>query len=231
MPVYRLHPELKIFPHPLNADATGVLAVHGELTSERLINAYRHGIFPWYSKNEPVLWWFPDPRCVLYPKNLKISKSMRSVLRNKGFDVTMNRNFSRVIQYCKETSRHGQDGSWLDDDMVRSYNQLHKEGYAHSVEVWLHGELVGGLYGISLGKIFFGESMFSMESNASKVAFIYLVEKLRQLDFQLIDCQQDTEHMRSLGATVIPAAEFYKAIRGNHVPCLECEKLIGWDNL
>jgi len=150
---------------------------------------------------------------------------MRSVIRNKGFEMTINQDFSQVIQKCKDISREGQDGSWLDDHMVRAYIDLHDAGYAHSVEVTLNGDLVGGLYGIALGKIFFGESMFSDVSNASKLALIYLVEKLGPHDFQLIDCQQDTDHMRSLGATVIPAAEFYNAIRANHIACLKGEKL------
>lgn len=225
MPVYRLHPELELFPHPLLADPSGIVAVMGELSASRLLNAYRHGIFPWFSENEPILWWFPDPRCILLPENLRVSKSMRSVIRNKGFEVTINQEFSQVIEKCKDIPRVGQDGTWLDDDMIRAYTELHKAGYAHSVEVWLDGELVGGLYGIALGKIFFGESMFSNVSNASKVALIHLVEKLRSYDFQMIDCQQDTDHMRSLGATVIPAAEFYDAIRENHVACLVRERL------
>jgi len=225
MPIYRLHPHLELFPHPLLTDPSGILAVEGGLTPERLVNAYRHGIFPWYSENEPILWWFPDPRCILRPEYFKVSKSMRSVIRNKGFEVTVNQNFEQVIQTCKDISRPGQNGTWLDDDMLVAYNELHEAGYAHSVEVWLNGKLVGGLYGIALGKIFFGESMFSDASNASKVALIHLVENLRKYDFKLIDCQQDTEHMRSLGATVIPAAEFYKAIRENHFACLESEKI------
>ena len=225
MPVYLLNPDLDVFPHPLNADPSGIVAVEGELTTSRLINAYRHGIFPWFNDAEPILWWFPDPRCILLPANLKVSKSMRSVIRNRGFEVTINQDFAQVIEKCKDIPRPGQEGTWLDDDMVYAYIDLHEAGYAHSVEVWLDGVLVGGLYGIALGKIFFGESMFSNVSNASKDALIHLVEKLRQHDFQLIDCQQDTDHMRSLGASVIPAAEFYDAIRENHIACLERERL------
>jgi leucyl/phenylalanyl-tRNA---protein transferase len=225
MPVYRLHPELELFPHPLHADSSGILAVEGTLTAHRLINAYRHGIFPWFSKNEPIIWWFPNPRCVLWPQDLKISKSMLSVMRNKGFVVTINQNFDQVIRNCKDAPRPGQEGTWLDEEMVRAYNALHKEGYAHSVEVCLDGALVGGLYGIALGKIFFGESMFSDVSNASKVGFTHLVKELQKRGFRLIDCQQDTAHLRSLGATVISAEEFYQEIRKNHLDCLEGEKL------
>lgn len=228
MPVYRLHPELVVFPHPLNADPSGIVAIMGELTSSRLINAYRHGIFPWYSEDEPIMWWFPNPRCVLFPNDLKVSKSMRSVMRNNGYEITVNQDFKSVIRHCKDIQRSGQGGTWIDDEMVKSYIEMHEIGYAHSVEVWLGKDLIGGLYGIALGKIFFGESMFSLVSNASKLALIHLVGELQKLDFQLIDCQQDTLHMRSLGATVIPAVEFYDAIRGNHLACLECEKL-KWD--
>lgn len=228
MPVFRLHQTLEVFPHPLFADTSGILAVEGGLSAPRLINAYRHGIFPWYSENEPILWWFPNPRCVLLPENLKVSKSMRSVIRNKGLEVTINQNFIQVIRRCKNISRPGQAGSWLDDEMLDAYVSLHEEGYAHSIEVWKEGELVGGLYGIALGKIFFGESMFSDISNASKVALVYLIGRLKPYNFDLIDCQQDTDHLRSLGATVISATEFYKAIRKNHVSCLQQEKLL-WD--
>lgn len=225
MPAFLLHPEFPVFPHPLITDEPGILAVGGDLTPERLVNAYRFGIFPWYSEFEPVMWWFPDPRCILYPSQLKVSKSMRSVLRNGGFKVTYNCAFATVIRQCASVPRPGQAGTWLTEKMIGAYIELHNMGYAHSAEVWKSNKLVGGLYGISLGRIFFGESMFSKESNASKAGFIHLVRELKRRDFRLIDCQQDTPHLRSLGATTIPAKEFYAAIRENHIASLTQEKL------
>ncbi len=225
MPAFLLHPEFHVFPHPLNTDESGILAVGGDLTPERLINAYRFGIFPWYSEFEPVMWWFPDPRCVLYPADLRVSKSMRSVLRNGGFNVTFNCAFASVIRACASVPRPGQGGTWLTEAMIEAYIELHERGYAHSTEVWKSDKLVGGLYGISLGKIFFGESMFSNENNASKTGFIHLVRELERREFKMIDCQQDTPHLRTLGATTIPAMDFYEAIRENHLECLAQEKL------
>ena len=220
MPVYRLPYSANIFPHPLEADPSGILAVEGDLTPERLVAAYSHGIFPWYSEHEPLLWWFPDPRCVLFPDELKISKSMRSVMRNAGFTTTFNKDFDTVIRACQNTPRAGQEGTWLTDEMVDAYITLHELGHAHSVEVWQEGQIVGGLYGIGLGKIFFGESMFARQSNASKVGFIHLVQTLKAKGIRLIDCQQDTPHLRSLGAVTIPATEFYEHITENLLDCL-----------
>ena len=226
MPIYRLPLQADIFPHPLDADESGILAVEGDLNADRLLNAYRHGIFPWYSESEPLLWWFPDPRCVLHPKSLKVSKSMRSVLRNADFEVTFNRAFRDVITACRDIVRPGQSGSWLNDEMIDAYTALHQRGYAHSVEVWLENKLVGGLYGVGLGKMFFGESMFARTSNASKVGFVRLVEELQRKGVRLIDCQQDTPHLRSLGAITISAEAFFGHIRDNLKMCLVDERII-----
>ena len=215
MPVYRLPESSDIFPHPFEADPSGISAVGGELSTRRLLTAYLHGIFPWFSEHEPPIWWFPDPRCVLFPADLKVSKSMRSVLRNGGFRTTFNSGFIEVIRACQKTPRRDQEGTWLTEEMVDAYCELHRLGYAHSVEVWLNGELVGGLYGIGLGKIFFGESMFTHVSNASKVSFIRLVQALEAIGVRLVDCQQDTPHLRSLGAVTISSEEFYGYIRQN----------------
>lgn len=215
MSVYLLSPYRYVFPHPLVAEEYGIVAIDGDLAVERLMLAYAFGIFPWYNEYEPILWWFPDPRCVLFPDDLKVSKSLRSLLRKKRFEVTLNTCFRDVITQCSTIPRKGQEGTWLHPEMIVAYTLLHKAGMAHSVEVWQEGELVGGLYGVALGRIFFGESMFSAEDNASKVALVELVDILKRNNFALIDCQQDTPHMRSLGARVISAADFYWNIRKN----------------
>ena len=209
-----------VFPHPLAAQQDGLLAIGGDLSSTRLILAYHFGIFPWYHEGEEILWWSPDPRCVLFPDDLIIHKSMRSVLRKRPFQVTFNQAFASVIDHCKITKRKGQDGTWITEEMSSAYIGLHHLGHAHSVEVWSGKDLVGGLYGIILGKIFFGESMFSLVPNASKCGFIHLVQQLRKQDFQLIDCQQDTPHMRSLGATVISREAFFNLLRKNQMETL-----------
>jgi leucyl/phenylalanyl-tRNA--protein transferase len=174
---------------------------------ERLLLAYRKGIFPWY-ENEYILWWSPNPRFVLFPGKLKISSSMKQVLRKGELEFCMNRDFSGVISACKSISRRGQDGTWISDAMRNAYINLHRHGYAHSAEAWMDGQLVGGLYGVRLGKIFFGESMFSKVSNASKFAFIRYVQQLQSEGVQLIDCQVYTAHLESLGAEMIPREEF-----------------------
>ena len=209
-----------VFPHPLAAHQDGLLAIGGDLSTTRLILAYHFGIFPWYQEGEEILWWSPDPRCVLFPDDLIIHKSMRSVLRKKTFEVTYNQAFARVIDHCKNTKRKGQDGTWITEDMASAYVSLHHLGHAHSVEVWSGEDLVGGLYGIILGKIFFGESMFNLAPNASKFGFIHLVQQLRKQNFRLIDCQQDTPHLRSLGATVISRDAFYNLLRKNQMDTL-----------
>ena len=216
MPVFWLSDKDLSFPHPELANEDGILAVGGDLSVERLLLAYQNGLFPWYNPEDPILWWSPDPRFVLFPADLKIAKSMRSYFNQRKFEVTFDQEFERVINSCKRQPRKGQGGgTWISDDMVAAYCNLHKEGYAHSVEVWQGEDLVGGLYGIFLGKIFFGESMFSTENNASKVGFIALVRMLEDRGVNLIDCQQETRHLKSLGGKSIPRSEFLQIIELN----------------
>lgn len=192
-------------------EPNGLLAVGGCLSSERLVNAYRHGAFPWFSGDEPILWWSPNPRLVLFPEKLQISKRLAKTLRQKKFDVTSNQAFESVIEKCAEL-RADAEGTWISDDIQRAYSQLHREGIAHSFEAWRDGELVGGLYGVALGNVFFGESMFHTVSDASKVAFTHCVQHLQSLGVQLIDCQVHSEHLVSLGAEEISRAEFSKLL-------------------
>jgi len=212
MPIIQLSKEI-IFPSPEHARKDGLLAIGGDLGEERLLKAYSMGIFPWYNDDSPILWWSPDPRLILIPEELNISRSLRKVIKKGIFKVTMDAAFEEVIRNCSEVTRKGQDGTWITEDMVEAYIRLHKSGYAHSVESWHEGELVGGLYGIILGKAFFGESMFSKASNASKVAFVTLVEKLRDKGFALIDCQVRTEHLISLGAREVHRKKFLDMLR------------------
>lgn len=207
MPVFLLNEDL-VFPDPEAANPDGLLAIGGDLRPDRLLLAYEMGIFPWYSPPDPVLWWCPDPRCVLYCKQLKVSKSMRNVLNQGMFTVTFDEAFKEVMLGCKNAQRPGQDGTWITQEVIDSYSYLHRLGVAHSVEVWHEGRLVGGLYGVSLGRMFFGESMFSEMSNASKVGFIHLVRSLDAMDFELIDCQIYNDHLGSLGAELIPRRQF-----------------------
>ena len=202
------------FPPVEMATKEGLLAIGGDLSPERLILAYRIGIFPWYSNNQPILWWSPDPRFVLFPENLKISKSLRRELRKNRFDITRDKAFDQVIKACSEVSRPDQPGTWITQDMIQAYSELHKLGLAISVEVWENDILVGGLYGIDLGNnIFCGESMFSQVSNASKVGFINFIEST---DYHLIDCQVFTDHMARFGAEELPRDEFIKIISGQN---------------
>lgn len=207
MPVFRLTNDL-LFPPPELASPEGLLAVGGDLSPERLLLAYRMGIFPWYSHDEPILWWSPDPRFVLLPHELKVSRSMRQLLKKNLFHLTFDRDFRAVMTACRAPRKDQEGGSWIHDDMIDAYSALHTQGLAHSVEVWMDGALVGGLYGVSLGKSFFGESMFSQVSNASKAALIFLTHTLQSLDFLFIDCQVHTEHLRSMGARMIPRTLF-----------------------
>ncbi len=200
------------FPPVEMADEDGLLAVGGDLSRERLLYAYRNGIFPWY-ENKYILWWCPDPRFVLFPGELKVSSSMKQLLKKQFYEFSINRDFNAVISQCKAISRRGQDGTWITDEMRNAFNDLHSAGYAHSAEVWLNGELAGGLYGIRMGKIFFGESMFSRYSNASKFAFIRYVEFLKSEGVALIDCQVYTSHLESLGARMIPRKQFINLIK------------------
>lgn len=205
------------FPDVHSADNNGLLAIGGDLSMERLKLAYRSGIFPWYSEGEPILWYSPDPRMVLFPDELKIAKSMRQIIRSNRFRVTFNQAFEEVIRNCKNIDRknQGQDGTWITDDMQESYIELHKDGVAKSVEVWENNDLVGGLYGVSVGSVFCGESMFSMVSNASKVALVALVQH-NEKPYTLIDCQVYNEHLESLGAREISRQGFLGYLQQDH---------------
>ena len=205
--MYRLTDAL-LFPSPEQASAEGIVAVGGDLQPERVMLAYRKGIFPWFESDDFLLWWSPDPRMVLFPDRLKVSKSMRTVLRKKQFEVTFNKAFDQVVEACAKVKRFGQNGTWITPGLMEVYPTLQTQGHAHSVEVWEEGSLVGGLYGIDLGTVFCGESMFSKSSNASKVALIYLVKELKKNKYELIDCQVPTQHLASMGAEPISRTEF-----------------------
>ncbi|MDC3388196.1 leucyl/phenylalanyl-tRNA--protein transferase [Flavobacteriaceae bacterium] len=202
------------FPHPSESDENGLLAIGGDLSSERLKHAYNNGIFPWCNENEPLLWWSPNPRMVLFPRELRISKSMKVILKKEIFKITFNKAFHEVIRQCAKIKREDQEDTWITNDMINAYSELHKEGHAISVEVWKDEKLVGGLYGINLKdkKIFCGESMFSKVSNASKAAFITLVENLKIKEYKIIDCQMYTTHLESLGAREIDREDFLKML-------------------
>jgi len=193
-------------------EPNGLLAAGGDLSAQRLIAAYRHGCFPWYQGEQPLLWWSPDPRTVLFPNELHVSRSLAKCLRQQRFQVTFDQDFAAVIRECAGP-RSYTDGTWITDAMRSAYQQLHEMGVAHSVEVWHDEQLVGGLYGLAMGRLFFGESMFSRADNASKVGFVTLVRQLQQWDFVLIDCQMPTTHLQSLGARPIPRSEFAAALR------------------
>lgn len=212
MPIFRLVEE-PIFPPPDYADPSGLLAVGGDLSNERLLEAYRLGIFPWYSDDQPILWWSPDPRLVLDLNDFKISRSLRKTLKREVFQVTFDHAFEEVIRACAVVPREAQNGTWITNEMLKAYVNLHGLGYAHSVESWFGGKLAGGLYGVSLGKCFFGESMFHLKTDASKVALATLVEKLRSWDFHFIDSQMTTEHMLRLGAKELPRRIFLKRLQ------------------
>ena len=209
--MYFLLKEL-FFPDVSEADEHGILAVGGDLSPERLMLAYKSGIFPWFDNDEPILWWSPPERMVLFPDELVVSKSMRSILRKELFTVTFNKDFRAVISNCSSIKRDGQRGTWITDEMIAAYVKLHELGFAKSVEVWQNNELVGGLYGIDLGHIFCGESMFSKVSNASKVAFITLVQNLQIRKYKLVDCQVHNDHLESLGAREIERADFIEIL-------------------
>lgn len=207
-----------IFPHPLCADKSGLLAIMGDLTPERLLLAYHYGIFPWFNPGQVPMWYCPMPRFIVYPHKVKVHKSMRSSFNQKKFTVTYDTCFEQVMASCRDVPRDGHMGeSWISDGFVNSYSKLFESGFATSVEVWNNGKLVGGLYGIKLGRIFFGESMFALEANASKFGFISLARKLENDGFLLIDCQQETEHLRSLGAELIEGELFMGMLRDNRL--------------
>jgi leucyl/phenylalanyl-tRNA--protein transferase len=215
MPLFALDKELS-FPPVHLAEPDGLLAMGGDLSVNRLLLAYRNGIFPWY-EGDTILWWCPNPRFVLFPAELKINKSIKPLLNRNELDFTINKAFAQVINNCKETKRPGQEGTWITNEVEKAYCKLHELGYAHSAEVWKDGKLVGGLYGIKMGKVFFGESMFSKVSNASRFAFIKYVQLLKEEGIALIDCQIYTEYLESMGARMIDRKEFINYLK-NLIP-------------
>ncbi len=207
MPLFRLSHQVE-FPPAWLARSDGLLCIGGDLSCERLLLAYRNGIFPWFSENEPILWWSPDPRLVLFPSQVTISRSLRKKIKKNQFQITVDQAFEHTIKACATPRKEPGEGTWLVDEMVDAYIALHSKGYAHSVETWYQGELVGGLYGISLGCSFFGESMFSRKSDASKIALVALARHLDTHGFDLIDCQVTTDHLCQMGAVEIPRHQF-----------------------
>ncbi len=232
MPVYQLLQDSYDFPHTSEAESNGLLAIGGDLSPGRLLEAYSKGIFPWFSDHEPIMWWSPAPRFVLFPNELHVSRSMRPLFNKKVFRVSFDTAFEDVIQACKSTFRRHQPGTWITNEMVNAYSQLHQLGFAHSVEVWKENELAGGLYGIGIGSCFFGESMFTKKSNASKFGFIWLIRGLERAGFNLIDCQIHTSHLSSLGAREISRDKFekllFRAIKNDHLrgPWTEIPELL-----
>jgi leucyl/phenylalanyl-tRNA--protein transferase len=212
--MYFLTSEL-YFPPVTEASYEGILAVGGDLSTERLLLAYRYGIFPWFDNDEPILWWSPPQRMVVNPQDYKTAKSLRNILNRQLFKVTFNKNFSEVIRNCKTVHRKGQDGTWITDSMVQAYEKLHEMGFAKSVEVWQNDELVGGLYGVDLGKVFCGESMFSKVPNASKVAFVTLIKQLKEENYRLLDCQVHNDHLEKLGAFEISRDSYIKILKSS----------------
>ena len=209
--MYRLGPEV-IFPEPEEAEPSGLLAVGGDLRPERLLLAYARGIFPWFSE-PPILWFSPDPRAVVRPAELHVPRRLERTLRQHKFNVTLDRAFGEVIRACASTPRPGQDGTWITSEMIRGYEALFELGFAHSCEAWSDGRLAGGIYGVSLGRAFFGESMFHLERDASKVAWVTLVRQLQRWDFELFDCQLDNGHLRRFGVVAWPRSKYLEAVR------------------
>ena len=226
MPVFLLDDSIK-FPHPVHAESNGLLAVGGDLSTERLITAYKSGIFPWFSEGDPIMWFSPDPRLVIFLDGLNVTKKLQKTIKSGGFEVGFDCSFDEVVEKCAGSSRKGQNGTWITDDMMQAYGDLHKLGYAHSVETYRDGELVGGLYGVSLGGAFFGESMFFDMSNASKVALYHLVERLKFWGFDFIDSQVPNDHMKSMGGKEIDRASFLNMLEKS----LEKETRLGsWED-
>jgi leucyl/phenylalanyl-tRNA--protein transferase len=221
MPVFRL-PQQLVFPDPQLAEPEGLLAVGGDLSPPRLLLAYTMGIFPWFNEGDPILWWSPDPRCILYPRCLKVSRSLDRVLRRGEFTITFDRAFHLVVDNCGGLRRQSGEGTWITAGMASAYGRLHELGYAHSVEAWKDGSLTGGLYGVAIGRCFFGESMFFRAANASKAAFAILVRRLLALDYTLIDCQLHSSHLESLGAVMTPRQEFLKKILAAGIEATPC---------
>jgi leucyl/phenylalanyl-tRNA---protein transferase len=224
---YRILSKRIEFPHPSSADEDGLLAIGGDLSPDRLIAAYKNGIFPWYSEGQPILWFSPDPRMVLYPKDFKRSKSLDRVLRSGRFEIRIDTNFESVIRACAATPRRNQDGTWITEDMIQAYIKLHRLGIAHCFEAYRANELVGGLYGLSLGAAFFGESMFHDNPDASKFAFAHLVAFALQKNFRFIDAQTPSDHLQSLGAEELDRKAFLLQLG----QALESDSLIGPWNL
>ena len=218
MPCYRLDDQLW-FPPSECAEDFGLLAVGGDLSTERLLLAYSQGIFPWYNPGEPILWWSPDPRCVLFPDQLHVSRSLRRLMRKRPFRISIDEHFGGVVYWCRRlrTSSDG-SGTWITPEMQQAYIKLHRLGFAHSVECWEGDMLVGGIYGVCLGRCFFGESMFSRRPNASKIALVHLVEQMRRQGLRLLDCQQTTSHLLSMGACEISRRDFLEQLRIGEVP-------------
>lgn len=208
--MFLLRPDDIRFPPVEFASPEGLLALGGDLSAARLLEAYRHGIFPWYSEGQPILWWSPDPRMVLFPEKLKVSRSLRKHLRRGRFTVSIDTRFREVVCACAAQRRRGQRGTWITPEMVEAYTHLHELGYAHCAETWQEGQLVGGLYGVALGGVFFGESMFSRATDASKVALVHLVRQLERWSFRLIDCQIATAHLAGMGAEPIRRQVFLR---------------------
>ncbi len=194
-------------------EPNGLIAFGGDLSAKRLLEAYRCGIFPWYDDDQPILWWSPTPRAVLFPERIHISRSLAKRIKRGEYTITIDQAFEQVIQHCSGVFRSGQPGTWINDEMIDAYGELHRQGHAHSVESWYEGKLVGGLYGVAIGKIFFGESMFSLRTDASKVAFVALARQLQQWGFPLVDCQLANPHLSSLGAEEILREEFVSLLR------------------
>lgn len=223
MPIFLLNEDL-VFPDTAQAEPDGMLAIGGDLSPERLLLAYQNGIFPWFNEDDPIMWWSPSPRFVLKPNEVKVSKSMRPLLNKGAFEFTVNKDFEGVIENCKNTNRNNQEGTWITNEMKKAYLQLHHLGWAHSFESWKNGVLFGGLYGIAIGKSFFGESMFSKKSNASKYAFIKCCQLLEKEGFNIIDCQIHSEHLESLGAYDMSRTTFERII--NETPPFTKSSLI-----
>lgn len=207
--IFRLLDDEYIFPDTALAEPDGLLAIGGDLSVGRLLLAYQSGIFPWFSEDDPILWYAPHERCVIFPDRVKISKSMRKIINSDVFRITSNQEFAKVVRNCATVPRIGQDGTWITNDMQNAYIKLHERGIAHSIEVWQNNELVGGLYGVKIGKVFCGESMFSMVSNTSKFALIHLA---KSMNFELIDCQLPNDHLMSMGAEMISREEYLKIL-------------------